>query len=85
MDPQDPADGKRKASDEPTSPSAAKRAKHQEDAEPDAVPDTKPVMPKRIPFPEKVPRHFNPLQAFLAVLTLLAALAGRHRGARRRD
>ncbi|KAH9892979.1 histone acetyltransferase GCN5-like protein [Xylariomycetidae sp. FL2044] len=42
-------DGKRKASDEPSSPTASKRAKTSDSAEP----EKKPVM-KPIPFPEKV-------------------------------
>lgn len=55
--PRNRVDGKRKASDEPSSPLANKRAKHDESAESDKdkdkEKDEKPVL-KRIPFPEKV-------------------------------
>jgi histone acetyltransferase len=46
------ADGKRKAEEEPDSPSDAKRVKHDEDSV-EPVEEKKPVM-KPIPFPEKV-------------------------------
>lgn len=44
------ADGKRKATEEPSSPSAAKRVKHDTSTEP----EKKPANPPAIPFPEKV-------------------------------
>ena len=46
-------DGKRKASDELSSPTANKRIKHDESAEPEKKPTKVPA----IPFPEKVCQH----------------------------
>jgi hypothetical protein len=46
------ADGKRKAEDDPVSPAASKRVKHDEDAA--EATEQKPVEMKPIPFPEKV-------------------------------
>jgi len=43
-------DGKRKATDEPSSPTATKRVKHHESIEPEKKPRIIPA----IPFPEKV-------------------------------
>ena len=42
---------KRKAEDDPTSPSVSKRAKHEDSSESQ---DDEPSVMKRIPFPEKV-------------------------------
>lgn len=50
----DRTDGKRKAEEEPDSPSEAKRVKHDEDS---AEPVEKKQVMKPIPFPEKVRHH----------------------------
>jgi len=47
------ADGKRKAAEEPSSPTATKRVKHNESTEPEKKPRIVPA----IPFPEKVRTH----------------------------
>lgn len=61
----DAADGKRKASDEPSSPVAAKRVKHDDES---AEPEQKPAKIPAIPFPEKVSIHIP--------VSLLAAHVG---------